>query len=76
MKFGTQHYLVYLIVLKWLESKTTVIFLKLRANLCFSDFLSVFGTFSYKVVQTWFVCHETWHTTLFGICYSIEKVRI
>ena len=39
-------------------------------------FLSVFGTFAHKVAQTWFVLHETWHTTLFGIYYCVEVVRI
>ena len=39
-------------------------------------FLIVFGTFSPKVVETWFVCHETWHTTLFGVYYYVEQVRI
>ena len=30
-----------------------------------------------KVVQTWFVRHETWHTTLFGIyIIFVEMVRI
>ena len=31
-----------------------------------------FGTFAHKVVQTWFVLDETWHTTLFGIYYCVE----
>ena len=35
-----------------------------------------FGTFAHKVVQTWFVLHETWHTTLFGKYYCVELVRI
>ena len=39
-------------------------------------FLSVFGTFADKVAQTWFVLHETKHTTLFGIYYCVEVVRI
>ena len=34
------------------------------------------GTFSHKVVQTWFVLHETWQETLFGICYCVEMVRV
>ena len=38
--------------------------------------LSVFGTFSHKVVQNWFVLHETWHTKLFGIYSCVEMVRI
>ena len=32
-KYCTQHYLVYIIMLKWLELKTIVIRLKLRAKL-------------------------------------------
>ena len=42
----------------------------------FKGFLSVFLTFAHKVAQTWFVLHETWHTTLFGIYYCVEVVRI
>ena len=34
-KQGTQHYLVYIIVLKWLESQTIVMYLKLRVKLRF-----------------------------------------
>ena len=37
-KIGTQHYMVYIIVLKWLESKTLAICLKLHAKLRFCDF--------------------------------------
>ena len=50
--------------------------LKLRAKLCVCGFLSVLGTFSHKVVQTWFIWHETWLTTLIGINYCVEIVRI
>ena len=57
-------------------SKKIVICLKLRAKLRFLGFLSVFDTFSHKVVQTWFVSHEIWHTTLFCICYCVEMVTI
>ena len=32
--------------------------------------------FSHKVVQTSFVCDETWHTTLFDIYYCVEMVII
>ena len=39
-------------------------------------FLSIFGTFPHEVVQTSFVCHETFHTTLFGIDYCVEIVII
>ena len=76
MKQGTPHYLVYIIVLKWLEIKFIVICLILRAKLRFYGFLSVVGTFAHKVAQTWFVLKETWHTTLFGIYYCVEMVRI
>ena len=63
-------------MLKWLELKTTVICLKLRAKLRFYGFQSFFGNFSYKVFLTWFVWQENWHTTLFGIYYCVEMVRI
>ena len=33
------------------------------------------GTLVHKVAQTFFVLHETWHTTLFGIYYCVELVR-
>ena len=33
-------------------------------------------SFAHIVSQTWFVLHETWHTTLFGINYGVEVVRI
>ena len=39
-------------------------------------FLITFGTFSHKVVQTWFVVHEIWRTTEFGIYYCVEMVII
>ena len=42
----------------------------------FYGFLSDFGTFAHKVAQTWFVLHLIWHTTLFGIYYCAEMVRI
>ena len=57
-KLGTQHYLVYIIVLNWLESRTIFISFTLHAKLVFLRFLSVFVTFLHKVVQTWFVWHE------------------
>ena len=53
-----------------------VICLKLRAKLRFYGLLSFFGSFAHNVAQTWFVFHETWHTTLFGIYYFVEVVRI
>ena len=30
----------------------------------------------HKVGQNWFVLHETWYTTPFGIYYCVEGVRI
>ena len=42
----------------------------------FYGFLCFLGTFAHKVAQTSFVLHETWHTTLFGIYYCVEVVRI
>ena len=58
-KLGTQHYVVYIFALKLLKSQTIVICLILRAKLLFKIFLIVCGTFSHKVVQTWFVWHGT-----------------
>ena len=75
-KHGTQLYLVYIIVLIWLESKKIVIYLILHAKLRFKVFFSVFSTLSYKLVQTWFVCDESWHTTPFGLIFFAEMVRI
>ena len=39
-KHGTQHYLVYVIVLKWLATKNLNICLKLRGKLHFKGFLA------------------------------------
>ena len=75
MKLVTQHYLVYIIVLKWSKLKIMVICLKLRVKLRFYGFLSVFASFAHQVAQTWFVLHETWHRTLFGVYYCVEMVR-
>ena len=36
----------------------------------------MFGSFVHKDDQTWFVLHETWHATLFGIHYCVEEVTI
>ena len=74
-KLGTQHYLVSTIVLKWLEKKIIVKCLILRVKLRFYRFLSVFGTFAHKVTQNWFILHETWHATLYGIYYCVEVFR-
>ena len=38
-------------------------------------FLNVFGSFAHILAQTWFVLHETLHTTLFGLYYGVEVVR-
>ena len=65
--------LVYIIVWKSLESKTIVICCKLRIKFCFWEFFFVFGTFSHKTLFVWY---ETWHTTLLGISYCVEMVRI
>ena len=48
----------------------------LLGKLRFYGFLGYFGTFVHKVAQTLFVMQETWHTTLFGIYYCVELVRI
>ena len=55
---------------------TLVICLKLHAKLRFKSFLSFLDNYSLKVVQTWYVLHETWHTTPFGTYYCFEIVRI
>ena len=68
-KFGTVHNFVYIIVLKWLKLQKIIIGYKLRAKL-------QFGTYAQKVAQIWFVLHETLHTTIFGIYYGFEVVRI
>ena len=70
-KLGTQPYFVSVIVFKWIKLKKIVICLKSRAKLRFLGFLSVFGTFSHKVVRTCFGWHETLQTTLFRICYCV-----
>ena len=38
--------------------------------------LMLFSTLKHNVAQTWFVLHETWHTTLLGIYYCVEVVKI
>ena len=63
-------------MLQWLELKIIFICLKLRVKLRFYGFLSDFGSFAHKVAQNWFVLHKILHTTLFGIYYCVELVRI
>ena len=75
MKLGTQDYLVYIIVLKWLEQKNRHM-LEIMYQVAFLMFLKIFDTYSVKIVQTLFVWHETWHTTLISIYYCFEMVRI
>ena len=65
-KLDTQHCLVDVIVLKWLELVTVLSFL-------FMVFLAFLGTFSHKMDQAWFVWNETWHKTLFGIYIIVLK---
>ena len=45
-------------------------------HVAFLRLLNVFSTYSLKVVQIWFVWHETWHTTLISIYYCFEMVII
>ena len=40
------------------------------------SFLGFFGTCAHKVSKTWCVMHQTWLTTLFGIYYCDEVVKI
>ena len=49
--------------------------LEITCYVPFKGFFSVYGTFSDKVVRTWFVWHETWNTSLFGICYCVESLQ-
>ena len=42
----------------------------------FKSFLCVSGSFKHKVVQIWFVLHETWYIPEIGIYYFGEMVRI
>ena len=49
--------------------------LEITCYVAFLRFLIIFGTFSLKVGKTWFVWHETWHTTRFVIYYCVEMVR-
>ena len=44
---------------------------------CYVSFLRFFKhllTFSHKVVQTWFVFYETWHTRVIGIYFWVELI--
>ena len=36
--------------------------------------LSSFGTFAHKVAQTLFVLQQTWHISVFAICYCVKVV--
>ena len=42
----------------------------------FMVFKTFFCIFSHKVVKIWFVLLETWHTTLFGIYYCVDMIKI
>ena len=69
-----------MIVLKWREFNIIVMCYKLRAKLWFYGFLSFLGTFALKVVQTWFVLHETLYIIVLKwsefkilvICYKLR----
>ena len=61
-KHGTQHYLVYIIVLKWLDSKTIFMYLKLRAKLRFKFFYIVLALSRIKWFKHGFF--RTKHSTL------------
>ena len=84
MKYGIQHNLVYIIVLKWLALKIIVICEKLRIKLRFYVFLCFFGSYAHKVAQTWFVLQETLYIVvqkflelkIIGICQKLHvKLR-
>ena len=75
-KHGTQHYLAYVFLLKWLATKNINIYLKLCAKLRFWGFFSIFCTFSKKVVQTWFVWHETRHTNYLVYFFVLKWLEL
>ena len=52
-----------------------IIFLKLRAKLRFLGFLSFYGTFAYKVAQTWFFFCTKLGTQHYLVYYCVE-IRI
>ena len=54
-KLGTQHYLVYVIVFKWLEWKMNIHMLEITCLVAFFRLFYRFWHFSNKVVQTWFI---------------------
>ena len=51
--------------------------LEITCYVVFLRFLKRFWHFfSHKLVQTWFLFHENFHITLFGIYYFVEMVNI
>ena len=75
MKFSTQHYFgIYYCVDGEIENNNQMH--EITCYILFNGFLSCVGTFSHKVVPTWFVFHETRHKTLFCIYYCVEVIRI
>ena len=50
--------------------------LEISCKVAFLLFLKCFCPFSHKLVQTWCVWLDTWHTTLFDVYYCVEMDRI
>ena len=50
--------------------------LELLVKLRFCRFLNFFDTFAHKKSLTWYVLHETWRTTVFGIYDCVEVIGI
>ena len=56
------------------ENNSHMLVITLKGS--FLRLLKLFGSYSLKVIQTWFVSHKPWHTILFGVNYFVEMVRI
>ena len=76
MKLSTQHYFVYILLCGNGEIENNSHMHEITCYVLFKGFLGCVGTFSHKVVPTWFVFHETRHKTLFYIYYCVEVIRI
>ena len=49
---------------------------EIKCEVSFSRLLKNFDTCSPNVVETWFLLHETWHTTQVFIYFCVEMIRI
>ena len=73
MKLGMQDYLLYIILLKWLDLKEIVICLKLGAKFRFKGFLSVSALFRIKLFKLVSLAGNLAHKTIWYIllCYYV-----